>query len=152
METLVAAAIILAALAVGCDTSESTNDGHCAGGGACGYHDHRCDSTFYCPPAPFVPGGWFGYTWHDNANGHEECEAATSWGCSPGGCFLDGSGVTGETVACVCRWARHTVGAHLRRMDTDAGTASITQRWTRVLTSRDSTMWAVSSGGRAPAF
>jgi hypothetical protein len=131
MKNLVAAATVLAALAIGCDTSETTSDRPC-GGGTCGYFDHHYNSTFYCPPAPFVPGGWYGYTWHDEADCHEECATASGWGCSTGGCdtgcdqdvgsgawvpcdaanggavttsgcYLDGSGVTGETVACVCR-------------------------------------------------
>jgi hypothetical protein len=114
-----------------CSTGDVT-DGTTCGSRTCGFIDHHYDSTFYCPPAPFVPGGWYGYTWHSSAHCHDECEAAASWGCSTGscdsscdtdtgsgawmactpanggaesssGCFLSGSGVNGETVPCVCR-------------------------------------------------
>lgn len=124
------AALMITALAA-CSTGDVT-DGTTCGSRTCGFIDHHYDSTFYCPPAPFVPGGWYGYTWHSSAHCHDECEAAASWGCSTGscdsscdtdtgsgawmactpanggaestsGCFLSGSGVNGETVPCVCR-------------------------------------------------
>lgn len=129
----VAVATVLATLfAVGCDTSDSSDHGLCGGARTCGYIDQHFDSTFYCPPAPFVPGGWYGYTWHEESHCHEECTSAASFGCSTGGCdegcatdvgtdtwlvcneanggsetsggcFLRGSGVNGETVPCACR-------------------------------------------------
>ena len=126
------ASIVLAALALGCDTSEPTSDRACSGGRVCGFIDHHYNSTFYCPPAPFMPGGWQGYTWRDKTHCHQECNSASSWGCdasgcdsscendtgpgtwnpcdaanggteTSGGCFLEGSGVRGETVPCVCQ-------------------------------------------------
>lgn len=116
---------------VACTTSDVT-DGTPCGGRTCGYIDHRYSSTFYCPPGPFMPAGWHGYTWRAEAHCHDECAAAASWGCDASacdagcdvdtgsgqwlpctaenggevtgsGCFLSGSGVRGETVSCVCR-------------------------------------------------
>jgi len=128
----VLATVVAAGFAVGCDTSDSTDHGLCGARQTCGYIDQHFNSTFYCPPAPFVPGGWYGYTWHDMSNCHEECSTAASWGCNAGGCdagcdvdvgtdawlacdeanggretssgcFLSESGVNGETVPCACR-------------------------------------------------
>ena len=124
-----AAGLVLSALAA-CQTSDVTGGG--CGGRTCGYYDRHYDSEFYCPPAPFIPGGWHGYTWHSSSHCHDECDAAAAWGCSTAscdagcdvdtgsgqwlpctaenggeetssGCFLAGSGVSGETVPCVCR-------------------------------------------------
>jgi len=106
--------------------------GPCPSGGVCGFYDHKYTSTFYCPPAPLRPGGWFGYSWRDASHCHQECNAASSAGCdasqcdagcdtdtgsgqwlpctetnggvqSNDGCFLSGFGMNGETVPCVCR-------------------------------------------------
>jgi len=77
---LALAAIILAVVGFGCDTSDSTDDRACPGGQACGYMDHHYNSIFYCPPGFLVPGGWHGYTWRDQTNCHEECTSAANWG------------------------------------------------------------------------
>ena len=129
MRHRLAAALVVAALAA-CQTSDVT-DGGC-GGRTCGFYDHHYSSTFYCPPAPLIPGGWYGYSWHTASRCHDECASAAGWGCdasgcdarceidtgsgqwlactaenggeeTSGGCFLSGSGVRGETVPCVCR-------------------------------------------------
>lgn len=125
------AATVLLITGIGCDSSE-TSDGAPCGGSTCGYLDIHYDSTFYCPPAPLRPGGWYGFTWHDAQHCHEECNAAASSGCdasgcdegcettggsgdwlpcstanggvvTPDGCWMEGSGWNGETVDCVCR-------------------------------------------------
>jgi hypothetical protein len=124
------ATVVLAGFTFACQNTGSSDDRPC-GGGTCGFIDHHYDSTFYCPPGPFRPGGWVGYTWRDQTHCHNECAAASDFGCDasgcdaqcnsdtgsgrwlpcdaasngtsgPGGCFLSGSGVNGETVACVC--------------------------------------------------
>jgi hypothetical protein len=123
--------VLISCLTIGaCD--DSGLDGPCGSGGTCGFHDHRYDSTFYCPPGPLRPGGWHGYSWRDEDRCRQECAAAASWGCDASGCdagcatdhgtgawqpcteayggtpsgsvcFLSGSGVNGETVPCACR-------------------------------------------------
>lgn len=131
MRAVLAVAVLLIGLGIGCDTSDVSEGGPCRGG-TCGYLDTHYNSTFYCPPRPLVPGGWYGYSWHSNANCHDECAAASNWGCdasncdavcdqptgsgtwlpcnpanggtvTAGGCSLASSGVHGETVPCVCR-------------------------------------------------
>lgn len=131
MRIVIASAIVLAGIAAGCDTSDVSGSGPC-GAGTCGYLDRHYNSTFYCPPQPLIPGGWYGYSWHSNAHCHEECSTASGWGCDAGncdagcdqpvgsgswipcnaanggevvatGCYLESSGVHGETVPCVCR-------------------------------------------------
>lgn len=125
------AVVFSAGLLAACEESDFS-DGLPCHGGTCGYIDHRYDSTFYCPPAPFIPGGWYGYSWHSEDHCHQECATAASWGCNASGCdagcetdhgsaawvpcttanggavtsagcFLSSSGVNGETVPCVCR-------------------------------------------------
>ena len=126
------ALLVLAVLLPICRCQSSGLDGPCSSGGVCGYYDHEYASTFYCPPAPLRPGGWYGYTWREQDRCHQECNAASSWGCDASqcdvgcqtdvgtgqwlpcteanggtaggsGCFLSGSGVNGETVPCACR-------------------------------------------------
>ena len=124
-------AAAVAAAAIGCRLSDLSGGGGC-GSGRCGYLDHRYDSIFYCPPRDLIPGGWSGYSWRDPSQCLGECAAAANWGCdasgcdasceidagsgswlpcdaanggtqTASGCFLSGSGVSGETVPCVCR-------------------------------------------------
>lgn len=129
MRRPILAAVALTVAVLACHTGVD-DDTPCPGG-TCGFLDQRYDSTFYCPPQPFVPGGWVGYSWRSNARCHDECATAAAWGCyasgcdagcdvdhgtgqwlacdgtnggqvSVRGCFLPGSGVNGETVSCVC--------------------------------------------------
>jgi len=126
------AALVISGLSLACDSSDSTVGGPCSGGRVCGFFDHKYYSTFICPPNPPFPGGSFGYSWRLPSHCHQECAAASSWGCDASGCdagcetdhgsglwlpctqanggeersdgcFLSGSGVNGETVACECR-------------------------------------------------
>ena len=129
MRSTVIFGLILTLASCSWDTLDSTD---ACGGSTCGFIDHRYASTFYCPPGDLRPGGWHGYVWRDLSDCHAECASAAAWGCdatgcdtscdhdtgsgawlpctpenggqeTSHGCYLAGSGVNGETVACVCR-------------------------------------------------
>jgi hypothetical protein len=124
-----ALAAFLCAVAVavaGCDRAGSSGSGGCAG--TCGFTDHKYFSEYYCGGC----GGWIGLSWRVMDHCLAACRSAAAWGCEAGGCepgcapdhgtgawlpcdaasngevtesgcFLAGSGLNGETVACECR-------------------------------------------------
>jgi hypothetical protein len=124
MQARVLSALLLAVTCLACSEDDGLPAGVCPSGTVCGFEDHKYFSTYVC-------GGMsVGYSWRDQGHCVQQCAAAAGWSCdtstcncsvdhgsgswlpcneanggeeSSGGCFLSGSGMNGETVACVCR-------------------------------------------------
>ncbi len=119
---------LLAVAIAACDMGDSGASGPC-GGGTCGFTDHEYFSMYFCA----IAGGNIGLSWRLLDDCLRQCDSATDWGCSAigcsagcatdhgtgawmpctsapsggevtqSGCFLQGSGLYGETVPCECR-------------------------------------------------
>ncbi|MGB8929966.1 MAG: hypothetical protein WCC48_01820 [Anaeromyxobacteraceae bacterium] len=113
-----------------CDTGAGDSGASIpCGGGTCGFTDHKYFSMYYCA----VAGGSIGLSWRLLDHCLRQCDSAAAWGCdatgcsagcatdhgtgawmpctsaptggqvTQSGCFLQGSGLNGETVPCECR-------------------------------------------------
>jgi hypothetical protein len=115
---------LLAVAITACDTGDGGVSMPC-GGGTCGFTDHKYFSIYSC-------GGSIGLSWRLLDDCLRQCDAAVAFGCdatgcaagcaadhgsgawmpctsaptggvvTQSGCFLQGSGLHGETVPCEC--------------------------------------------------
>lgn len=120
---------LLAGAIVACGTGDSEGASTPCGGGTCGFTDHKYFSVYSCA----IAGGSIGLSWRLLDDCLQQCDSAATWGCdasgcsagcatdhgtgtwmpctsaptggevTTSGCFLQGSGLHGETVPCDCR-------------------------------------------------